>query len=608
MPQRGNSRPWQNHVNKKRQKKQEKAKQECGEDEVLLRDIQALLKEQPVATETEEELAKPKDEVSTETDDRFEEVEVKIDRLSSTGDGLGFSSHSKHIYIVPFSIPGDTVKAKIIERIHSDTAITTDFLSVVTPSNLRHDDLIGCRYFASCSGCQFQMMRYEDQLVHKRDIIQKAYANFSNLAPEVIPPVAKTIGSPLKYGYRTKLTPHFDRPTHARRTGSKPFVPEGVVKSTSDEIPPVGFNMKGRRIVLDIEDCPIGTEAVREGMKAERERIKKEIRKYVNGATLLLRESTKRVPKQEATNLAGEDVVKPNLENEGSSKKTPGLTGETEPADGSGYTEIKSCITESKAMSTEYIGDYVFENSAGAFFQNNNSILPTFTEYIRERATSPPLKTPNIPRNHINGTESNRSTNPDQSTSQPERSKLKYLIDAYCGSGLFTIVISSLFQKSAGIDISPQSIDAARHNATLNNVPNAAFIAAKAEELFASVKFPASETVVVIDPPRKGCDEAFLKQLLEFGPERVIYVSCNVHTQARDVGVLVEGISQVSARRDGAGNGLPGMRRGKGTRYDLESLQGFDFFPQTGHVEGVAILNKVHVDVGGAEEQASGES
>ncbi len=81
---------------------------------------------------------------------------------------------------------------------------------------------------------------------------------------------------------------------------------------------------------------------------------------------------------------------------------------------------------------------------------------------------------------------------------------------------------------------------------------------------------------MVIDPPRKGCDESFLTQLLKFGPKRVVYVSCNVHTQARDVGLLVRG-----------------MERAGKTRYEIESLRGFDFFPQTGHVEGVAVLNRV---------------
>jgi tRNA (uracil-5-)-methyltransferase len=80
---------------------------------------------------------------------------------------------------------------------------------------------------------------------------------------------------------------------------------------------------------------------------------------------------------------------------------------------------------------------------------------------------------------------------------------------------------------------------------------------------------------VVIDPSRKGCDESFISQLMDYGPKRLCYVSCNVHTQARDVGWLVGGL---------------GKRTGM---YEIESVRGFDFFPQTSHVEGVAFLRRV---------------
>lgn len=82
--------------------------------------------------------------------------------------------------------------------------------------------------------------------------------------------------------------------------------------------------------------------------------------------------------------------------------------------------------------------------------------------------------------------------------------------------------------------------------------------------------FPADETVIVIDPPRKGCDEAFISQLLKFGAGTVVYVSCNVHTQARDVGKIVRGSA--------GGDGAP---------YVVETIRGFDLFPQTAHVESV---------------------
>ena len=121
--------------------------------------------------------------------------------------------------------------------------------------------------------------------------------------------------------------------------------------------------------------------------------------------------------------------------------------------------------------------------------------------------------------------------------------------------------------------------------------------------------YDADRTVVILDPPRKGCDADFLAQLLRFGPRRVVYVSCNVHTQARDVGILVRGHAG-EGEGEGGGNGEgkgeqaqaegqglgDGNREGEGakrTRYEIESLRGFDFFPQTSHVEGVAVLNRV---------------
>jgi tRNA (uracil-5-)-methyltransferase len=219
-----------------------------------------------------------------------------------------------------------------------------------------------------------------------------------------------------------------------------------------------------------------------------------------------------------------------------------------------GYTEEKRYISDQNAMSREYVDDYIFDTTAGSFFQNNNSVLSPVISYIRERAFSRPSVE-----------EGNGATGSSQ--------KIKYLLDAYCGSGLFTITLSNLFRSSLGVDISDPGIRSARANCVANGVPNANFSIADAASLFEEVPYPPEQTLLVIDPPRKGCDKNFLDQLLHFGPTRIVYVSCNVHTQARDIGVLVTG--------------------GKGTRYEIESIRGFDFFPQTSHVEGVAVLNKV---------------
>ncbi|KAF2120601.1 S-adenosyl-L-methionine-dependent methyltransferase [Lophiotrema nucula] len=496
-------------------------------EEVLLHDVNALLKGLDLASDGQEQ-ALP---------ERLSEIEVEIKEISSTGDGLGFmkDSASKQVYVVPFTAPGDSVTAKVFKHLPKERYSMADFVKVNAPSSHRYESLVKCPYFASCSGCQFQMLPYDYQLAHKKTIVEKAYKNFSNLPPELIPAIGDTIGSPLQYGYRTKLTPHFDGPPDSRRSDGR-----NGIKRSFKEVPPIGFMKKGTRITIDIEDCPIGTDAVRKGNARERKRVADTISKFGKGATLLLRENTERIPKAEFDAAEVErEVPDAVIEDRGE------------------HIHLKTCVTDQNAKSTEYIDDFQFVNPAGSFFQNNNSILPKFTQYIRE---------------HILPSSS--------SSTQP---KTKHLIDAYSGSGLFTITLSSLFKTSLGIDISPASITSANNNAALNNLPpeRAKFIAADAAALFASITTPAEETVVMIDPPRKGCDESFLRQLVRYGPARIVYVSCNVHTQARDVGVLVGGMKGVDG---GKGDGVG--------CYTIESLVGFDFFPQTGHVEGVAVLRR----------------
>ena len=541
----------------KRQKTAAKPANDGSNEEVLLVDVKALLSarklvDKPNPDEVVDE-SKPPSKTNYAPPDRFSEIEVTVSELSSTGDGLGLASTSDHVYVVPFTVPGDHVRAKIVNHFSQAGYTLTDFVEVIRPAPQRDDSLVRCPYFAKCAGCQIQMLPYEDQLKHKRSIIEKAYRNFSTLTPDVVPAVSETIGSPLQYGYRTKLTPHFDGPPGNMTRKAKRDPSE---RKSFGAVPPIGFNLKGTRKILDIEDCPIGTDAVRDGIKRERKKIAEEIAKYTRGATILLRESTVRYPKPQAK-LMGTITAVQSPEKEvtkepdiplntsiGTAVKDEDPAAISAFSDSLPYVEEKSCITDQRAISTEYVDEFEFKNTAGAFFQNNNSILPSFTAYIRDRIIPPTLSLGFEP--------------------------IKYLIDAYCGSGLFTVTLSSLFSSSMGIDIAGASIVSARENAAANNISNASFMTADASKLFEHVKYPPRETVVIIDPPRKGCDDPFLQQLLRFGPRRVVYVSCNVHTQARDVGVLVEGLGDC--------------------RYKIESLQGFDFFPQTGHVEGVAIL------------------
>ena len=513
-----------------------------GHDDFLAADIRCMLRERSqqvsdystgslnVSDAAQKPFALP---------ERWSEIEVHIDRLSSTGDGLGQVKGSNHTYVVPFTAPGDVVLAKVVHhnilphaepsKVENTTRTDTDqipphtltdFLKLLKPSHLREDTVPRCRYFTQCGGCMLQHLPNHSQLAQKTATLRYAYANFSGLPPSAIPVIPETIASPLQYGYRTKLTPHFDGPRGGRKANRRGEKPEW------DKVPAIGYMRKGgKRETLDIEQCVIGSEAVNRGLVRERQRVARELDKYRRGATLLLRESTAKVNGTHVENDANEPMLQSNGE-EGPVSEIP----VAETVDSS--THVKTCITDNNAYATEYVDGYTFRNKANAFFQNNNSILPRVVQYIHERIHEGP------------GTKG-ESDEKDRATD----TGVTNLIDAYCGSGLFTITLSPIFQRSIGVDISPQSVADARENLKLNGLSQAGeagrigFITADASALFESVPetLKPENTAVILDPPRKGSDEGFLKQLVDFGPERIVYVSCNVGTQARDVGWILRG-------------------------------------------------------------------
>jgi tRNA/tmRNA/rRNA uracil-C5-methylase (TrmA/RlmC/RlmD family) len=170
---------------------------------------------------------------------------------------------------------------------------------------------------------------------------------------------------------------------------------------------------------------------------------------------------------------------------------------------------------------------------AGDFFQNNPFILPAFAAYVRDQARA---------------------------------GGARFLVDAYSGSGLFALASARVFERVVGVEVSASSVAFARENAAANGIANATFLAADASAIFSGLDFTGGDTAVVIDPPRKGCDEAFLRQLFAFGPRSVVYVSCDPATQMRDLrGFLAAG-------------------------YAVKAVQPFDLFPQTRHLECVITL------------------
>lgn len=390
-----------------------------------------------------------------------QEVELCIESLSNDGNGIG--RVDGWVVFVPYCLPGERVRARVYRN--DKNFSRADLVEVLERSERRVEPL--CPAFGICGGCQYQHMDYAAQLEWKR----KQVADLMRLQIGVEVSVRPPIPSPLQYGYRSKITPHFHKPKDAKMGN-------------------IGFlRVDSRSEVCDVTQCPIAMDAINELLPVLRSQVQQAAAQYRRGATLLMR-------------VSGEDG---------------------------------SVLTNPRAVCSEKVGDLTFRFLAGDFFQNNPSILPAFTGYVAQQAGE---------------------------------CGARYLVDAYCGSGLFSLCLAEKFEQVVGVEVSESSADWASANASCNGVANARFLSASAEAIFGEISFPPGQTVVVIDPPRKGCDEVFLDQLFQFAPQRVIYVSCNPATHVRDLAEF---------KRSG---------------YEIAAVQPFDLFPQTKHLECVTTLDR----------------
>ena len=153
--------------------------------------------------------------------------------------------------------------------------------------------------------------------------------------------------------------------------------------------------------------------------------------------------------------------------------------------------------------------------------------------------------------------------------------------DLYCGIGTISLFLAQKAKQVYGVEIIPQAIEDAKKNAALNEIENAEFFVGKAEEVLPQYYEnytqehggeKAYADVIVVDPPRKGCDETLLATMVQMQPERIVYVSCDSATLARDLKYLCE-------------NG-----------YELKKVRAVDMFPNTVHVESIVLLSKLHTN------------
>lgn len=384
------------------------------------------------------------------------ELTLGVERLSS--EGAGVCRDGTWVVMVPFALPGERIVARVW-RNHRHFS-EADLLEVLEPSPARIAPK--CRLFGQCGGCQLQHLRYDEQLVFKRERVRDAYQRIGGLGAAIGP----TAASPKPYGYRRKLTPHHAKP----RQG---------------EVGPIGFLRAQGRSLIDVERCELATEALNQALASARQDLCKAPPVRARGATLLLREHQE------------------------------GVTRDPQ-------AQVVDCV---RGLRLHFC--------AGEFFQNNASLLPVLVDYVVDQVRATACRT---------------------------------VVDAYCGAGLFGLAVAPQVDEVIGVEVSERNLLLARANAAANGIGNARFVLGDAAEVFAQVERSGSDCAVIIDPPRRGCDEAFVHQLLAFRPKALIYVSCDAATQARDLRQLVDA----------------GFR--------ITSVRPFDMFPQTKHVECVATL------------------
>jgi 23S rRNA (uracil1939-C5)-methyltransferase/tRNA (uracil-5-)-methyltransferase len=348
--------------------------------------------------------------------------------------------------------------------------------------------------------------------------VQELFERLGGLSPTEFPAVLDTIGTGEVYGYRSKITPHYDAPMQKKELRRARNDGDATTKTSIPcEIGPIGFKEKASHRLVDVPYCHIATPKINDALHRLREEKREEARRGVlkkpgKGATLLLRDSN-------------------------------------------GAVE-----TNHTAYVNATVKGLVFRFQAGNFFQNNPYMLDLMVDLVVDAATA----------------------------ASPDGMAMTHLIDCYCGSGLFCIGSSSHFDVCVGIEVNEMAITEARDNALLNGIRNCDFVAASAEAIFSSDApvgvgvsgenegglvvgdFPRDTTVVVLDPPRKGCSEEFLDQLNEYRPARVVYMSCDPATQARDAKSLLS------------------------FGYRIVSIQPFDLFPQTRHIECLAVFERMN--------------
>ena len=455
-------------------------------------------------------------------------VTVAIEDIGVGGEGIG--KVDGYTLFIKDAIIGDVVEAKIVKA--KKNYGYARLMNIVTPSENRVEKP-ACPMARRCGGCQIQEMKYGAQLAFKEGKVRGNLERIGEVPTELLDKVMQPIvgmEEPFHYRNKAQFPIGTDKEGHII-TGFYAGRTHSIIPNTDCALG-VAVNQKILEIILHFMENNL--------ISAYDEEKHKGLVRHV-----LIRYGFKTDEIMVCLVMNGEKL--PHAEKLVDKLcKIPGMTSITISVNKSKTNvimgnEIK--LLWGQPYITDYIGNVKYQISPLSFYQVN----PVQTEKLYGLA---------LDYADLNGNET--------------------VWDLYCGIGTISLFLAKKAKQVYGVEIVPQAIDDARNNAKINDITNAEFYVGKAEEVLPEYYREYQEShggetahadVIVVDPPRKGCEESLLQTIVDMQPEKVVYVSCDSATLARDVKFLRE------------------------SGYELKKITPVDQFPNTVHVETVVLLS-----------------
>ena len=461
------------------------------------------------------------------------EINVTIDSLAYGGSGV-----SKYDGIVIFTknvIPGQEVKAKIIKN-------KKKFLEAI-PIEIIKDSIhavdVKCNHFNDCGGCKIQNLNYDEQINQK--YIQTIEA-LNHIGKIKIKTINKIIKSTKIFEYRNKM--EFSFSNNRWLISNEKYLSNEKPKDFALGLhPPKRFDK-----IVDIDYCHIQTKLANEILSVvKKECLSQNLKPYdIINHEGFLRNIIIKHPKfsnQVMINIVtaykDHDILLPvinKIKSISPNIKSIINTINSKKGDSS-YGMPKELLFGDKYI-IEKLGEYEFEISADSFFQTNSIQALNLYEYIKNEVIS---------------------------------NEKKIIYDFYCGTGTISLFLSKYAKKVFGFEIVESAIIDAKKNAIRNHVSNTEFHCGDLSKMLKNFQDLISKNpcdILILDPPRAGIHPKTLIEIIKLNPKKIIYVSCNPTTQARDVRELIN------------------------SHYIIGSIQPIDMFPHTHHIECVITLDK----------------